>query len=84
MCLVSDSHAADTLMSTMSDRVRFYPQVAAGGVLSPFSDAWALGCVVYQLLAGHCLHMSDDCTASLHDQLSRRVTFAVQAISGLQ
>ena len=36
------------------------PEVAAGGQASFESDAWALGCVVFQLLAGHCIVLHDE------------------------
>ena len=36
------------------------PEVAGGGKTSFFSDAWALGCVVFQLLAGHCIVLHDE------------------------
>jgi len=37
------------------------PEVAAGATLTTYqSDAWALGCVVFQLLAGHCIALHDE------------------------
>jgi len=71
--------AGDALQDERMEGTAEYisPEVAAGGRSTYFSDAWALGCVIFQLLTGHCIVVTD-MENTVKEQLESRVKFAVE------
>jgi serine/threonine protein kinase len=58
------------------------PEVAAGAAAPSYaSDAWAFGCVIFQLLAGHVPTFSADCDSLLSNAAGTLVTAPVLCLA---